>query len=184
MIKDGIPIVTLLSRTEVNFTSSRTVYIPLILDIVSICAYTIELGWQILWNVVSFKPDPESALNFAGLRHWSNEYCKTQIDLRASRCLLLCSTDASIEYIVQTCPECVRECGFQCCVDVNIEDWTEYYDGNSSQLSTSGNHISSIKCFFFLCYKYYCTRSVTGNRLLLCRDVYSADDRRVWIFHL
>ena len=109
VIKDGIPIVTLLSRTEVNFTSSWAVYIPLILDIVSICAYSIELGWQILWNVVNFKPGPESAVNFARLRHWSNEYCKTQIDLRASRCLLLCSTDASIEYIVQTCPECVRD---------------------------------------------------------------------------
>ena len=78
----------------------------------------------------------------------SNEYCKTQIDLRASRCLLLCSTDASIEYIVQTWPECVRECGFQCCVDVNIEDWTEYYNGNSPQLSTTWNHISSIQMVF------------------------------------
>ena len=62
-MKDGIPIVTLLLRTEVNLTLSWAIYIPLELYIVSISVYNIELDWQILWNVISLNPDPESALN-------------------------------------------------------------------------------------------------------------------------
>ena len=98
-MKNLIPSLASLTRTEVSLTWSWGVYIPFDFVNVSISVHDIVLDWH----------------------PCTSPYSTTQIDLHASRrllyysqtwswiCIEFCMTNTSIKYIVQACHGCVRD---------------------------------------------------------------------------